>query len=340
MHQAYMLQALGLAQQRRGFCAPNPSVGAVILRDNNVIAQGFHQGPGHAHAEVAALAQASGALTQATLYVTLEPCSHTGRTPPCVDAIINAGIKHVVYGFIDPNPLVAGQGIARLQAAGVMCEPCLLAEVAEFYQAYAYWWQTQQSWLTAKLAISLTGQTGGQITGSVAQQFTHQQRRYSDAILTTASTVNSDDPQFNVRLAETVQAKPVIVLDTQGQLAAKRQIQATAAAITVLHGEDHDAPAGYSGVALPEANGHVDPVAVKKWLGAQGYHRVWLEAGARAFTAFLQAGVLNDVYVYVAPKIVAGKTSVGLQEAFDLSTQAEHIEWQVLGNDACCYCRF
>src|SRR4051812_18658128 len=136
----FLLKALELAKIRRGFCAPNPSVGAVLVLDNSIISEGYHLAPGEAHAEVNVLLQAGEQARGATLYVSLEPCCHTGRTPPCTEAIIRSGVSKVVYGFSDPNPVVAGKGEQQLKAAGIICEKVAVPEIDSFYESYAHWW--------------------------------------------------------------------------------------------------------------------------------------------------------------------------------------------------------
>lgn len=219
MNAQLLYRTLELARSRRGYCAPNPSVGAVIACGDEILAEGFHYGVGHAHAEVEALKQLTDIPADATLYVSLEPCCHHGRTPPCTDAIIASGIKRVVYGFQDPNPVVSGGGQSLLQAAGIHCELVELPEITEFYRSYAYWTKTRRPWVTAKLAMSLDGKIASAsgepiiLTGPELKNLTFLHRKHSDAILTTAATIIADDPQMNVRLGQSVEYKPIFLLD-------------------------------------------------------------------------------------------------------------------------------
>src|SRR3989344_2995168 len=155
MYQDYLKRALKLAEKRRGFCSPNPAVGAVVVKDGKIIGEGWHEKAGAPHAEVMALASAGSSAAGGILYVTLEPCSHTGRTPPCTDLIIKTGIKAVYYGFKDSNLTVSGQGEFYLKSAGIACEQIELPEINAFYRSYAHWLKTKKPWVTAKIALSL-----------------------------------------------------------------------------------------------------------------------------------------------------------------------------------------
>src|SRR3990167_1363592 len=219
MHKQFLLIALREAAFGRGLCAPNPCVGAVAVQNNHIIAQAWHHGPGSLHAEPLALSKFKANTPNVTLYVTLEPCNHWGRTPPCVDAIIQHGIEKVVYAYHDLNPLVcksSTEAILRANGIDVLYFP--LPEINEFYQSYTYWHRTKMPWVRAKLAQSLDGKIAGvdgkrvQISNAICNDFTHEQRRVSDLILTTAQTINQDDPLLNVRLHEQIQAKTVAIV--------------------------------------------------------------------------------------------------------------------------------
>ena len=233
-HITYLRQALTLAEHRRGFCAPNPSVGAVVVKNNQVLASGSHWQGGAAHAEVAVLQQLSSTAKGATLYVTLEPCCHWGKTPPCTDLIIRQQIAEVIYAMRDPNPQVSGQGERILQQAGISCQPVVVEEVTQFYQSYNHWVHSGKPWVTVKLAMSLDGKIAGEggrpvaITGADLTTHTHQQRKRADAILTTGRTICYDNPQLNVRLVRESYGKPVYVLDRHLTLPLDAQIFDTA----------------------------------------------------------------------------------------------------------------
>src|SRR3990167_7826390 len=209
-HDYYLNEALVLAKKRRGFCAPNPSVGAVIVKNRKMIGSANHWAAGYFHAERQALMEIGKKAKGASLYVTLEPCCHWGKTPPCTDIIIHSGIKKVFYAARDPNPIISGKGIQILKSAGILCEQIKLPAIDLFYQSYYYWTQHHLPWVTAKLAMSLDGKIAGpqgepvSLTGAQLNTFTHQSRRESDAILTTVNTIIHDDPQMNVRLHDEI----------------------------------------------------------------------------------------------------------------------------------------
>ncbi len=184
----YIKKTLTLAEQRRGFCAPNPAVGAVVVKNEKIIGSGAHQQCGEPHAEVLALQAAGEAARGATLYVSLEPCCHWGRTPPCSELIIQSGISAVYYAYRDPNPAVAGQGAEKLRAAGIDCHYVAMPEADDFYASYYYWTEHHRPRVTAKIALSLDSKIAGvngqplTITGVPLQQYTHHGRQHSDAL--------------------------------------------------------------------------------------------------------------------------------------------------------------
>jgi diaminohydroxyphosphoribosylaminopyrimidine deaminase / 5-amino-6-(5-phosphoribosylamino)uracil reductase len=341
----YMQQALQLAQERRGFCAPNPAVGAVLVKAGKVIAQGTHWACGYPHAEAAAL-QTVGTAAGATLYVTLEPCSHHGKTPPCTDLLIRSGIQQVFFGMSDPNPTVSGQGAAILQQAGIDCQLLPSQEIDRFYQSYRYWLKTQLPWVTLKLAISLDGKIAGAhatpvaLTGEECRRLTHQLRGHSDALLTTAATIIADNPQLNVRLAEKTIAKPLYVLDRRLELPVTAQVLHTAQSVTLLHADDA-APSkqrqwqrlNVRCVSVTADSEGLDLPAVLAVIGADGCHDLWVEAGSRCFQAFLTKRLAQRAYLYVAPKILGETAKSGFEQPFDFLASATHIAWQAYGAD-------
>lgn len=221
----YLMLALQQAKLSAGCCAPTPSVGAVVVKDNELLAVGHHQGPFTAHAERAALRQLSKDQSEgATLYVTLEPCCHHGRTPPCTDLIIKYRLARVVFAYCDPNPQVAGQGVQQLRNAGIKCKQFALKEIDDFYQGYHYWWQHKKPFITAQIALSLDNKSASAnavpavITEGQVNQFAHLQRQQSDCLLMTINTILADNPRLNTRLSDTVTAKPVAIIDRNLQL--------------------------------------------------------------------------------------------------------------------------
>lgn len=350
MQITHLQQALKLAEIRRGFCAPNPSVGAVIVKNNQVIATGYHWGSGHPHAEVEALNKIGDAAQDATLYVTLEPCCHTNKkTQPCTEVIIQRGIKQVVYGFRDPNPEVAGQGAQALQQAGITCTHAPLPEINEFYASYQFWWQHQRPSITAKLALSSDAKIAGKhgqriaITGDEAQQFTHQQRKLADAILTTAKTIKNDDPLLNVRLEREEIQKPIYILDSQLTIPLTAKIFSSAKSITIFY--DKNIPSSQL-VKLEEKNIRcvavtsdqhgLSLVEIVNIIGKDGIHDLWIEAGGHCFASFAKESLLQRAFIYIAPQSLGKNAQSAFQENQDVFANAKLQQWFTLGDDVVC----
>ena len=342
--QYFMQRALQLAASRRGFCAPNPAVGAVVVKDGKIIGEGAHWACGQAHAEAAALRPLGEAAAGARLYVTLEPCSHHGRTPPCTDLIIRKGIREVIYGMRDPNPRVPGQGAQILQRAGVNCRQLSVPEIDDFYQSYRYWLNKRLPWVTLKLAMSLDGKIAGTegqpvaLTGSECQRLTHQHRLKSDAILTTVKTILADDPQLNVRLDGETIAKPLYILDSQLRLPLTATVFRTAQSLTVFHSATAS-PAKQAqlqsadvrclavestdqGLLLPE---------ILTLIGADGCHDLWVEAGGRCFNSFLSQDLAQQTLIYLAPKILGANALAAFEKPFHWNRT---VTWTSCGDDA------
>lgn len=345
-HEFYLMKALDLAEQRRGFCSPNPSVGAVIVgRDGKTLAQGYHQGPGHSHAEVDALKKTQEIPKNATMYVTLEPCCHWGRTPPCTEAIIQAGIKHVVYGYRDPNPLVLGKGVVQLSEAGIFCEYVLLSEIARFYQSYEYWHYHKRPFVTAKLAISLNGKTAGhngqriQITGEELQYETYRFRNRSDAILTTARTIIFDDPQLNVRYDTGVTSKPLYILDRNLSVPLEANVFTTAKSVSLFHSQYCDKiniqkfkNIGVNCISVDETPEGLDLEQVLLKIGRDGVHDLWVETGGKLFESLLKKKLIHRGLIYVAPKWL-DHGQPAFDDHFSFEIHKKNIKWQPYGGD-------
>lgn len=351
----FLTQALQQAERRKGFTSPNPAVGAVIVKDNQIIAEGTHWQAGDLHAEIAALAQLPhGAAKGATLYVTLEPCCHFGKTPPCVNAIIQAGFARVVYAEQDPNPQVSGRGEATLAASDIACQQLSVHEIEKFYGSYRYLLQSGLPWLCGKLAFTLDGKSAGPlgqplaITGEAAQIFTHQQRLKHEAILTSVKTIQQDSPQLNVRLPDTaVIAKPVIVLDTHADLPLDAVIWQTASKIFVVHGQGADpfklaalVAKGAKVVAVSLDNRErLDLKAVLTTLGDLGFHDLWLEVGGTLFKSFAKQKLLNEAYCYIAPWW-AGPSAQAAFYSAHFFKDALKRQWLPLGDDVALHLEF
>lgn len=350
MHQQYLLQALALARIGEGFCAPNPSVGAVIVKDHQVIAQGYHVGPGHAHAEIMALQMAGDEAEGATMYVTLEPCCHYGRTPPCTDSLIKCGIGAVHFAVMDPNPKVAGKGQQALITAGIDCEHRPIAEIDDFYRPYCYWSQTKMPWVTCKLAQSLDGKiadSGGQprkITGERLREFTHLQRLVHDGILTTSRTVLADNPQLNVRLGEKIIGKRVYVLDRTLSSPENMKLLETASQIVLFHGEHVDPNnkakwTKHQTVILeqiPEKQQRLCLYTILKWIGEQGCHRLWVESGGQCFNQLITEKWVQQAFLYIAPIYLGTMGYSAYEGAWEIAAGACEVQWYGVGQDGVC----
>lgn len=347
MHVDFLQQALDLAQIRRGFCAPNPSVGAVIVRQNEVIGSGYHLSPGQDHAEVSALKslQDNRELSDASIYITLEPCCHTGRTPPCTDAIISSGIKRVFYGFRDPNPVVDGGGEKVLQEHGIHCKQIPLTQIDQFYRSYAHWTRTAKPWVTGKLAMSMDNIAADvegnalAITGVEAKQATFEHRQNSDALLTTAQTIVGDNPQLSVRLDDTPRFKPIYILDHDLRTPLDAKVLQQEAQCTIIHAQGVDA-SQYTAqnircVALNSTGGQFALSDVIAHIGQDGVHDLWIEAGPTLFNALLNEQLLDRALLYIAPKCFGEGLSALKPQALSLVSNA-HVSWYHYGLDGVC----
>lgn len=319
MHESFLLAALEQAWLGRGFCAPNPSVGAVAVLNKKIIAQAWHHGAGHPHAEQSLLKQLPQGRSGISLYVTLEPCNHWGRTPPCVDQIIEYGIERVVYAYHDPNPLVSQNNTpALLQAKGIEVIWYPLTEITEFYRSYHHWILTQKPFVTAKIAQTFDGKIAGAegvrtlLSNECSQAFTHHKRLHSDVILTTSRTVNQDNPLLNVRLAERTQSKPVAILDRLGILNPESNIMRSASHCHIYYDAtrapafEHPNCTFYPTLAC---SSYLDLDAVFHHLGSLGYHDVWVEAGGTLFSALHQAQLVHKTYVNLVPRVLGSNAT-------------------------------
>ncbi len=343
----HLLHAIELAKRRLGFTSPNPAVGAVIAKDDQIIAEGVHEQAGQPHAEVMALrAVGDSDLSDATLYVSLQPCCHQGRTPPCTEAIINAGIKTVFYAYRDTNPEVADKSDDVLARHGVESVYIDTPEAQTLYRAYDFWRQHKRPFLSAKLAISRDGKYASKdgshlmITGEACKRLTHQHRLTADAILTTARTVAMDDPYLNVRLADTVTAKPLMIIDRDLSLSADARVWATAESITVFHQPEVDED---KRLALQHRGAHCIEVPVNEgrlsWphmlsaLAEAGFHHVWIEAGAVLYRDLWRQSLLQQAFLYVSPHALGGEAqSAELGDVISLDHLAE-FQWHDCGDD-------
>lgn len=319
--EAYVERALALAELGRGLVSPNPMVGAVLVREGRIVGEAYHEGAGLPHAEVLALREAGPEARGATLYVNLEPCDHEGRTGPCTEAIIEAGVSRVVAAMRDPNPIVDGRGFARLRAAGIEVREGVLREEAErLNEAFAKHVRTGLPFVTWKMAASLDGKVASRdgtsrwITSEAARADVHRLRAASDAIVVGAGTALADDPSLTVRMPGYRGRPPLRVLvDARGRVPAAGDLftdeAPTLVATTPLAAEerrDEWAAAGAE-VLVYEAEAERVPVArLLEDLGKRGVQAVLLEGGPTLAWSALEEGVVDRVIVYLAPKLIGG----------------------------------
>ncbi|WP_374242526.1 bifunctional diaminohydroxyphosphoribosylaminopyrimidine deaminase/5-amino-6-(5-phosphoribosylamino)uracil reductase RibD [Zoogloea sp.] len=319
----WMARALELAERGLFTTTPNPRVGCVIVRDGRCVGEGWHVRAGEPHAEVHALAMAGEAARGATAYVTLEPCSHHGRTPPCAEALVRAGVGRVVAAMEDPNPLVAGRGLARLREAGIATLSGVLeAEARELNLGFVSRMTRGRPWLRLKAAATLDGKTALEngvsqwITGDDARRDAHRWRARSCAVLTGIGTVRDDDPQLNVRAIPTDRQPLRIVVDARLDTPLNAKLLDGG---PVLIAGAIDDPAriaalrhrGADVVILPNQGGKVDLPALLAELGRRGINEVLAESGFKLNGSLLREGCVDELILYLAPVLV-GDAARGL----------------------------
>lgn len=323
-----MTQALALAARGLYTTTPNPRVGCVLAKDGQVVGEGWHVRAGEPHAEIHALRAAGENARGATAYVTLEPCSHHGRTPPCADALIAAGVKRVVAAMRDPNPLVAGRGLDRLAAAGIQVASGLLeAEAIELNIGFVSRMVRGRPWLRIKTGCSLDGRTAlpdGQskwITSAASRSDVQQLRARSCAMLTGIGTVLLDDPQLTVRELDTGRQPLRVIVDSQLRMPPDAQILRTPGVLIVCCDADPARTqllqeAGAEILPLPDSDGRVDLRALIEMLGKRGCNEVTVEAGAALVGALLKADLVDEWVLYQAPVLIGdparGVANLGL----------------------------
>ena len=316
-----MHEALALAEQSIGLTEPNPRVGCVIVApDGRVLGRGRTQQAGGPHAEVMALRDAAARhdiVHGATAYVTLEPCAHHGRTPPCCDALIEARIGRVVMALVDPFPQVAGQGAARLRAVGIAVEEGLLAkEARELNIGFFSRVQRGRPWLRLKAAVSLDGRTALEngvsqwITGPAARTDGHAFRRRAGAVLTGVGTVMDDDPRLDVRLVETAKQPLRVVVDSRLETPPTAKLLAPPGAVLIYAAQPHaerEAALRAAGAEIayqPGAGGKVDLAAMLADLAKRGVNELHVEAGHKLNGSLVREGLVDEFLVYMAPRLL------------------------------------
>ncbi len=323
--EAPMRRAIELARQGEGWTNPNPLVGAVIVKGGQVIGEGYHERCGQAHAERNALADCTrrgNDPSGATLYVTLEPCCHTGKQPPCTEAVIEAGVARVVVGSRDPNPLVAGKGNAILRAAGIqVVEDFLRSECDELNPIFFHFITTGRPFVVAKWAMTLDGKiatrTGDAqwVSNEASRADTHELRHRLAAIMVGSGTVELDDPSLTARRPKSSNQPLRVVADSRLRISESSHLVRTAHEVPVLVATavaDDDAKAarlrelGVEVVSIPKDDGKVDLHALMGELGSRGIDSVLVEGGGTLHESLFRAELVNQVVVYVAPKVIGG----------------------------------
>jgi len=356
-HTLFMQQALMLAEQGRYSCKPNPMVGCVIVVDGEVVGRGYHKVAGQGHAEVNALADAGDKARGATAYVTLEPCAHTGRTGPCCVALAEAGITHVVYGCVDPNPLVAGAGLNYLRTQGVQVTgPILEAECLALNRAFFYKQRTGLPWVYTKIGASLDGRTAmanGEskwITGEQSRERVQQLRAEADVLITGMKTVRVDQPRLNIRPSELnglvgreVKVPERWVISRTWPSQAELSLDPADGKVVVVTPQTLDsAPEGLENIAelvsLPSDSEDVDLTALIALLGERAHNAVMIEAGANLNAAFIQQNLVNELVMFMAPKLLGAgaRPLLNIQkEHLSDAIELELTDVSVIDNDIC-----
>lgn len=336
----FMARALRLAERGLYTTTPNPRVGCVLVADGRVVGEGWHQRPGEAHAEVLALKAAGARTAGATAYVSLEPCSHHGRTPPCADALIAAEVGRVVAAMQDPNPLVAGGGIHRLRAAGIQAEIGILeSEARELNIGFVSRMTRGRPWMRVKIAASLDGKTAlangmsRWITGPDARRDGHHWRARSCAVMTGIGTLKDDDPQLTVRDVETSRQPLRIVVDSRLRITPEAKLLDGGAVLVAT--ATHDAgkaraleAKGAAIVELPNPEGKVDLLRLTQHLAGMGINEVLVEAGMNLDSALLRAGVVDELLLYLAPHML-GDAGRGILDLGELTEMDRKLELQI-----------
>jgi diaminohydroxyphosphoribosylaminopyrimidine deaminase / 5-amino-6-(5-phosphoribosylamino)uracil reductase len=347
--QRFMALALTLGRRGLGNAWPNPAVGALVVKDGVVIGRGWTQPGGRPHAEVEALRRAGTAARGATLYATLEPCSHHGKTPPCVDAIVAAEIARVVSALEDPNPEIAGQGHARLKSQGIAVTTGVCVDEAKrAHTGHIRRVRDGRPHITLKLAVSADGKAGlagrkpAAITSEPARERVQLMRAMNDAVLTGIGTVLADDPQLTCRLPGMEQRSPVrAVLDSALRMPVQSKLAASATRtldwvfIDEKAKAEHEAEltaAGVEVLRVPGANGQLDLTAVLRALAGRGITRVMVEAGPILSAAFLQADLVDEAMLFSSPEPI-GTDGIGGLEGLPLTVLTQSPKLRLVGSE-------
>lgn len=349
----YMRRALELARMAEGSTSPNPMVGAVIVDDNgNIVGEGYHHKAGEPHAEINALAAAGDKAKGATIYVTLEPCSHYGRTGPCCEALIKAGVKRVVSAVTDANPLVAGRGLKRLREAGIeVTNGVCCGEAKKLNEKFFFWITHKRPFVSLKYAMTLDGKlaaAGGDskwITGTEARTYAHWLRKTHDAVVVGKNTVLHDDCELTTRMVEG--KNPVrIVLDSRAELPLTAKILNDEAKTILAVSNDVSLMKlaaikllkNVEIIVLPQKNGRLDIKTLMEFLADREITSLLVEGGSEVHGAFFDAGCAERIYAFIAPKIIGGSKAlapVGGAGCEDMgkAQRLQDVECRQLGRD-------
>ena len=343
----FMALALRLAERGLYTTDPNPRVGCVLVKDNEVIGQGWHERAGEAHAEIMALRDTGPSVQGATAYVSLEPCCHTGRTSPCSDALIEAGVKRVVVAMEDPNPQVAGNGVSQLREAGIDVDVGVMSAQAEALNpGFVQRMRHGRPFVRCKMAMSLDGRTAlasGEsqwITGEPARQDVHHLRARSSAVVTGISTVLADDPSMNARLENKEVLQPArVILDSQLKISLDARILSLPGRVIVCTTPDavkqneekisNLKAAGAELVQLKNENDRISLPALLMFLNAENFNEILLETGATLSGAFMRAGLIDEIVIYMAPLLMGDKAS-SLFSLPDISGMGDVCKLEIL----------
>jgi diaminohydroxyphosphoribosylaminopyrimidine deaminase/5-amino-6-(5-phosphoribosylamino)uracil reductase len=337
---AHMARALELAARGLFTTAPNPRVGCVVVRDGEVVGEGWHRRAGEPHAEVHAVRAAGERARGATVYVSLEPCSHHGRTPPCAEALVAAGVRRVVAAAEDPNPRVSGSGLARLRAAGIDTACGLLdQEARELNIGFVSRHTRGRPWLRVKTAASLDGRTAlangtsQWITSSAARQDGHRWRARSCAVMIGIGTLKADDPRLTVREVETTRQPVRIVIDRDLELPLSARVLEGGNVLVAAAREDAAKlrlirQAGGEVLVLPDHTGKVDLARLMQELANREMNEILVESGNRLNGALLRAGLVDELVMYFAPQLL-GDLARGMYALGELTALEQRVDLQV-----------
>ncbi|HTM48272.1 MAG TPA: bifunctional diaminohydroxyphosphoribosylaminopyrimidine deaminase/5-amino-6-(5-phosphoribosylamino)uracil reductase RibD [Bryobacteraceae bacterium] len=343
MNTAYLREALDLARQGRGQTSPNPMVGAVLVRDGEVVGRGFHTYSGIKHAEILALEQAGARARGATLYINLEPCSHHGRTGPCVASLIAAGVSEVVAAMQDPNPLVSGRGLRELRDAGIAVQiaPDFTAQAEKLNEAFVHFMRSGRPLVTLKTALTLDGKIAapddnrGWITSEVARAHVQQLRHAADAILTGIGTVLADDCLLTDRTG-LPRGRPLLRLAVDSLLHIpphSKMVESARGDLVIVTtsaatGERRKAleSRGAQVLVFDGPGGRTDLCSIVDWLAREKYQSLMIEAGSRVNWAALDAGIVDKVFFYYGAKILGGTQSLPMAGGPGRRRRADAIE--------------